>query len=64
MIFQNDTKNFPEVDKEWKLPHMAKPQQSTTDKASAPQNCNIPRTSGPRKKKPPIYKECKIRNGS
>ena len=35
MLFQYDTKNFPEGDKEWELPHMAKPQQSTIVKASA-----------------------------
>ena len=64
MMFQYDTKNFPEGDKEWELPHMAKPQQSTIVKASESHNCNIPRKYGPGKKKPPIYKACEIRSVS
>ena len=64
MMYQPNTNNFSEGDKECKLPHMAIPQQSTIVKFSAPQHCNIPRTSGPGKKKPKIYKECEIRNGS
>ena len=64
MLFQPDTKNFSKGDKEWELPHVARPQQSTTVKAYASQNCNIPRTYRPGKKKPPIYKACKIRSGS
>ena len=39
MLFQYDTKNFPEGDKEWELPHMAKPQQSKIVKASASNHC-------------------------
>ena len=50
MMFQPDTKKFPEVDKEWKLPHMTRPKQITIFKASAPRNCSSPRTSGPRNK--------------
>ena len=38
---------------------MAKPQQSKIVKASASQNWNSPRTYGPGKKKPPIYKAYK-----
>ena len=64
MLFQTDTKNFTEDDKEWELPHMARPQKSTIVKASDSQNCNIPRTYVPGKKKPPIYKACKIRSVS
>ena len=64
MLFQPDIKNFPEGDKEWKVPHMDSPQQSTIVKSYSPQNCNIPNTSAPRKKKPPIYKKCKTRSGS
>ena len=37
MLFQPDTKNFPEGDKEWELPHMARPQQSNIVKAYASQ---------------------------
>ena len=64
MIFQPDTKNFPGGDKECKLPQMDRPQQSIIFKAYASQHCNSPRTYGPGKKKPPIYKGCEIRNGS
>ena len=41
MLFQPGTKNFYESDKEWELPHMARPQQSTAVKASDSQNCSI-----------------------
>ena len=64
MIFQPDTKNFPGGDKECKLPQMARPQQSIIVKAYASQHCNSPRTYGPGKKQPPIYKAFKIRRGS
>ena len=50
MLFQPDTKNFPEGDKEWKLPHMAGPQQSEIFKASSPQHYSSPSKSGPGKK--------------
>ena len=50
MLFQPNTKKFPEGDKEWELPHMARPQQSTIVKAPASQNCNSPRTYAPGKK--------------
>ena len=56
MLFQPDTKNFPEGDKEWKIPHMDRPQKSTIVKSYAPHHCNSYRTSGPRKIKPTIYK--------
>ena len=38
MLFQPDTKNFPEDDKEWKLPHMYSSQKSKIVKASASQH--------------------------
>ena len=64
MLFQPDTNKFPEGDKEWKLPHIDRPQQSRIVKSSASQHWNIPSTYGPGKKKPPIYKARQIRRGS
>ena len=64
MLFKPDTKNFPEGDKEWELPHMDRPQQSKIVKAPASQHCNRPRKYVPGKEKPPIYKACKIRSRS
>ena len=58
-MFHHDTKNFSEGDKEWKLPHMSRPQKSNIVQVSAFQHCKSPMTYGPRKKKPPNYKALK-----
>ena len=51
MLFHPNTKNFPEGDKEWELPHMARPQNSKIVKAYDSQHCNSPRIYGPGNKK-------------
>ena len=47
MMFQPNTKNFTEGNKEWELTHMARTQQSTIVKASTSRHCNRPRTYVP-----------------
>ena len=46
ILFQPNTKNFPEGDKEWELTHMDRPQNSTIIKASTSKHCNRPRAYG------------------